>query len=324
MDSSTNKVNLQIIPFIYPFINSDDFPIEFKVLESWSYNGLYTPIFRLNYSFFEEINNCKTLKKFKKQYRTASSLMNMNKNMSEILNAFANNRYYDFLTLSECFPFKITNSSYKKILGQINDHDKSYLYLFILAYDDLNVPIPYNKINFKVLGDFELIGQAFIFRENFRQILVSNLMHLELPTISISELNQCFDQYHDIKYRYITAIDMMDDYSGEIYTKFVKSFESSYPSFKISGYKFNTFLYPYPNDRYIKKDKWFISNDFITKDIIEFNNDLAIGEFIIRHNKYIVIYSNMHPNLIPEVAKFLDVAKFIAYSTAILEVKKSF
>jgi hypothetical protein len=319
-------MTVSLIPFISPFIDLEKFPIEFKILDMWFYKeknsitSMHRPMFRLSHSFFEEINKCKALNKFKKQYKTALSLMHIDNKMSDILKKLETRNYYDTIALPKCFPF---NKSYdKEIFGQIRDYDRSYLRLNFSVYKS-NIPIFEDEFHPKILGDFQLVRQAFMLWENFKHILVSNLMHLELPTVPFSELNKCLDNYSDIKYRYITVINMsLPSFGDEIYTRLVEINSLDSCSKNISN-TFNILLYPYDSEDYITT-KWFMLTDKIgTKNITEFcDKELVIGKLGIFSSNYLLIYSNIRPNLIFHVLDLLNAAKFIAYSVITLEVEK--
>jgi hypothetical protein len=319
MDNNVNEIQQSIpfiTPFVSPFINPSNFPIEFKVLDTWSYEETYWQGFTTDFLLFTEINKSKTMIDFEQQYKTALSLINLDNNL---LNQMIRKSWLP-VDLSKCFPFIITNWPIADIWGQISGKIEYYPYYRLKLEQHKNRNIHFFTNEFKVLGDFRLDDHGFIFQENLKQIIVADLMRINLPYITISELTKYLEfLYDDIKYRFTTAVKITDNHSCRVYCRFVRSFRNLTKNPK----KFRMFLYPFPNE-FNNNDEWHRIINGVTRHWTwKVDNDLVIDliDYFPRLEDYILIYSNTHPNLIPEVSKFLEAVKYVADSITILEVK---
>jgi hypothetical protein len=297
------------IPFISPYINPADFPINFKIVESSDCNNRVKKfLFRLiiDPEFFREIDKSDEVKNFKKskEYKNAETLFDLS-NEKRKLDDF-NNGLVSFL-MSNLFQFFPFDGQYNSDIEWSLRKYKS----FIRASSMRKTLVGF--CYYKVLGDL-LAEHFFILKRDLKPLIMSNTLKFQFPYVPNNHLGQLLKSYLELQYKFVNIIEL-----------------------NLTGVGF----YPMPvvNDLYnifgiserVVLDKKIFLRPFFshlawTPIILDKNDNLLVTFHESKHCAlyYIIIYSNKYPleNNKVEIAK--NKIQYVISRELIIEIKKLF
>jgi hypothetical protein len=308
--------DLNITSLISPYINSNNFPISFKIDNFYSYaDPLSSVIFTMDPMFFKHISNSYKVNKFKKSkdYKTAKTLFEM----SELKKKF------DKLRKDRTMFFQFDMSKYFPLNNKVPNHNPN-IYWSLYKYGRYIDARPTERINksnsfycckYQIFDNLETNNFMLLWRD-LEPLLISETFKLQLPYVSSDYLIKLLKPYLDLQYKFINIIDLKaeyfkhclhllkTDYNFRIAKKFKKSETKFFwnPGFESPRISFSLLI----NDAYLIAI-------FYGKPV-SYSSELDSCMFI---------YSNINPAEDEELKKLKDDLAYVLNNEFILEVKKN-
>jgi hypothetical protein len=195
------------ISFISPYINPNNFPINFKIIDSSAFrNRVKRFLFRLimDPEFFRQVSKSDEIKNFKKskEYKDAEILFNLS-NEKKDLDDF-NSGLVSFLDMgSSLFQFFPFDKQYKSDIEWSLRKYKS----FIRASSLRKISVGYSFCYYEVLGDL-LAEHFFILKRDLKPLIISNSLKFQFPYVSSDYLNQLLKSYLESQYKFVNIIEL--------------------------------------------------------------------------------------------------------------------
>jgi hypothetical protein len=308
---------VKVISFISPYINSSNFPINFKVSDFYSHcDPLDLILLVMDPTFFKQVSSSYIVNKFKKSedYKTAKTLFEMSeikKNLDRFKKDNTMSLQFDIL---KCFPLN-SNISDSNIYWSLFKY-KQHIGASLFERGNKFRPWEYRS----ELQIFDNL-KSHIFHIlwcDLETLLISKTFKLQLPYISNDYLIKLLKSYLDLQYRFINIIDLKTGYlkhglhvlETDYNFKIVKKFKNSEPKF---------FWYP-KFEEYPKTSSLLLTNDAYLIAMFHEGSNPHSSEL----DSCMFIYSNINPAEDEELKKLKDGLEYVLNNEFILEIKKSF